>query len=77
MTLEDFQKFCEVQAQKEAKKQEEKRAKLQRELAAQRFKGRETDFIMEERGYWLVVKNNMIVDICDSKGKAWRSLHED
>lgn len=75
MTLEEFQKFCE-QKIKECK-EEEKRLLEEEEQKRKRkrYHGFDRDFIMEEGGHWVVVKNNEIVMHCDTKGEAWRELN--
>ena len=79
MTLEDFQKFCEKQAQIALEKQEKMKAirdeAFEQKIKKRRTKGLSSDFIDYERGCWIVVKNNEVVDICDTKGEAWRKLY--
>lgn len=77
MTLAEFQKFCEKQAQKEAEKKKKERAEFEQQMASKRYYGNFKDFVLYEGGYWLAVKNNTIIDICDTKGEAWRLLYED
>lgn len=75
MTLEEFQELCEkkIREGKEAERrileEQEKKKKLQRHY------GLYKDFIKEEDGHWIVVKNNEIVEHCDTKSKAWQILN--
>ena len=75
MTLEEFQKFCTKQAQIEEKKRKEKEAELERQMASKRYYGNFKDFVLYERGYCLAVKNNTIIDICDTKGEAYQKIN--
>lgn len=75
MTLEEFKEFAETQIQKQQDAKKRKWEDAQRRLNNYRYRGLERDFIMKEGHYWLVIKNNLIVDVCDTKGEAWRLLY--
>lgn len=75
MTLSEFQKFCAKQAQIEEEKRKKKEAELERQIASKRYYGNFKDFVLYEGGYWLAVKNNTIIDICDTKGEAYQKIN--
>lgn len=74
MTLEEFQKFCEKQAQKEAEKKKVKNADILRHLQSRRYCGNFKDFVKWEGGHWIAVKNNQIIAHCDTEQEAYREL---
>ena len=74
MTLEEFQKFCEKQAQKEAEKKKVKNADILRRLQNKRYCGNFKDFVKWEGGHWIAVKNNQIIAHCDTEQEAYREL---
>lgn len=75
MTLEEFKAFAEEQIRKGEEVNRRKWESDQMRLKNHRSRGLERDFITKEGHYWLVVKNNRITDICDTRGEAWRLLY--
>lgn len=76
MNLEEFQKFCEKQAQKEAEKKKKEKADISRYLQNRRYHGNFKDFVKWERGHWIAVKNNQIIAHCDTEEEAYRELRD-
>lgn len=74
MNLEDFQKFCMKQAQKEAEKKRTKDTDILRNLQNRRHHGNFKDFVKWEGGHWIAVKNNQIIAHCDTEEEAYREL---
>lgn len=75
MTLEEFKDFADDQIRKKRDAQKQELEDRQRRLSNYRSQGLKQDFIMKEGHYWLVVKNNQIADVCDTKGEAWQQLY--
>lgn len=75
MTLEEFQSFCEQKIE-EGKETEKRLLEQMKKLEeSRRTYGFNRNFIKEEDGHWIVVKNNSVVMHCDTKAQAWNELH--
>lgn len=77
MTFDEFKKCAEEHARKAKEKEDREYAEAQKKLRLKRYYGQYKNFIKEEDGHWIVVKNNEIVKHCDTKGQAWNALYNE
>lgn len=77
MTLEEFITFANEQARKAKIKEDREEAARKRRLENQRFKGFYRDFVDKEGDHYIAVKNNQIVERCDTEAQAYRIVHSD
>ena len=75
MTLEEFKVVAEEHAKKAGEKEKLEWEARQALAKRKRTYGQFRDFIKEEGGHWVVVKNNYIVEHCDTKAEAYASLN--
>ena len=75
MTLEEFQEFCQKKIEEGLEAEQKVLLEQNRRLDSKRHFGLKPNFIKEEDGHWIVVKNNEIVERCDTKAEAWQVLN--
>lgn len=75
MTFDEFEKCAKEYARKAKEKEDREYAEAQKKLRLKRYYGRYKNFIKEEDGHWIVVKNNEFVESCDTKAEAYARLH--
>ena len=75
MTLEEFIRFANEQARKAKIKEDREEAARKRRLENQRFKGFYRDFVDKEDNHYIAVKNNQIIERCDTEAEAYRVLY--
>lgn len=75
MTLEEFQEFAQKKIQEGLETERRVLLEQNRRLDSKRRFGLKPNFIKEEDGHWIVVKDNEIVERCDTKAEAWQALN--
>lgn len=75
MTFDEFKKCAEEHGRKAKEKEERERLEAEKKRRLKRYNGNMRDFIKEEDGHWIVVKNNEFVESCDTKAEAYARLH--